>query len=68
MIAFPANPTTGQTYPPLTEPDIDGRRWRWTGSAWTAGLGTDTLNTRRRFVPSGSLPGSVDLYATITVA
>ena len=36
MIAFPANPTTGQTYPPLTEPDIDGRRWRWTGSAWSA--------------------------------
>ena len=40
----------------------------WTGSAWTAGLGSDTLNTRRRFVPSGSLPGSVDLYATITTA
>jgi hypothetical protein len=40
----------------------------WTGSAWAAGLGTDTLNTRRRFVPSGSLPGSVDLYAKITVA
>ena len=40
----------------------------WTGSAWAAGLGTDVVGTRRRFVPSGSLPGSVDLYATITVA
>lgn len=40
----------------------------WDGGAWVAGLGTDTLNTRRRFVPSGSLPGSVDLYAKITVA
>lgn len=40
----------------------------WTGSAWAAGLGSDVVNTRRRFVPSGSLPGSVALYATITVA
>ena len=40
----------------------------WTGSAWTAGLGSDALNTRRRFVPTGSLPGGVDLYATLTVA
>ena len=39
----------------------------WNGSAWTAGLGSDTLSTRRRFVPSGSLPGSVDLYAKIIV-
>jgi len=34
MIAFPANPTVGQIYPPLTSAAIDGRRWRWTGSAW----------------------------------
>lgn len=40
----------------------------WNGSAWTAGLGTDTVGLRRRFVPSGSLPGSVDLYAKITIA
>ena len=40
----------------------------WTGSAWASGLGTDVVGTRRRFVPSGSLPGSVDLYATITIA
>lgn len=40
----------------------------WTGSAWTAGLGSDVVGTRRRFVPSGSLPGSVDLYAKIVVA
>lgn len=39
----------------------------WNGAAWTAGLGTDVVGTRRRFVPSGSLPGSVDLYATITI-
>jgi hypothetical protein len=40
----------------------------WNGTAWTAGLGTDVVGTRRRFVPSGSLPGSVDLYAKIVVA
>ena len=40
----------------------------WNGSAWVAGLGADTVGRRRRFVPSGSLPGSVDLYAAIQVA
>jgi hypothetical protein len=40
----------------------------WTGSAWTAGLGSNTVGTRRRFVPSGSLPGGIDLYAKLTVA
>jgi len=40
----------------------------WTGSAWAAGLGSDAIDTRRRFVPSGSLPGGVDLYAKLTVA
>lgn len=40
----------------------------WTGSAWVAGLGTNTVGTRRRFVPSGSLPGGVDLYAKVKVA
>lgn len=40
----------------------------WNGSSWTSGLGTDVVGTRRRFVPSGSLPGSVDLYAKITIA
>lgn len=40
----------------------------WNGTAWTNGLGPDTIDTRRRFVPSGSLPGGVDLYAKIKVA
>lgn len=40
----------------------------WTGSAWAAGLGSDAVGTRRRFVPSGSLPGGVDLYAKVKVA
>jgi hypothetical protein len=40
----------------------------WNGSAWVAGLGADTVGRRRRFVPSGSLPGGVDLYAKLTVA
>lgn len=39
----------------------------YSGAAWYTGVGADSLNTRRRFVPSGSLPGSVDLYATIDV-
>lgn len=40
----------------------------WTGSVWSNGLGPNTINTRRRFVPSGSLPGGIDLYAKVTVA
>lgn len=40
----------------------------WTGSAWAAGLGSNVVGTRRRFVPTGSLPGSVDLYAKIIVS
>lgn len=39
----------------------------WNGTAWTAGLGSDTVGTRRRFVPSGSVP-AVNLYAKIVVA
>ena len=37
-------------------------------STWVAGLGGDSIGTRRRFVPTGSLPSGVNLYATITVA
>jgi len=40
----------------------------WNGSAWDSGIGADTVGRRRRFVPSGSLPGGVDLYAKLTVA
>jgi hypothetical protein len=40
----------------------------WDGSTWVNGLGSNTIGTRRRFVPSGSIPGSVDLYAKIIVA
>jgi hypothetical protein len=40
----------------------------WNGSAWAGGLGSNTLGARRRFVPSGSLPGSIDLYAKIIVS
>jgi len=40
----------------------------WNGSAWVAGLGSDAVGTKRRFVPTGSLPSGVDLIAEITVA
>jgi hypothetical protein len=40
----------------------------WNGSAWDSGIGSDTVGRRRRFVPTGSLPSGVDLYAKITVA
>jgi hypothetical protein len=39
----------------------------WNGSAWVSGIGADTIGRRRRFVPTGSLPSGVDLYATLTV-
>ena len=38
----------------------------WDGSAWIAGLGANTIGTRRRFVPSAGLPVGVDVYAKIT--
>lgn len=40
----------------------------WNGSSWAAGLGSDAVGTRRRFVPTGSLPAGVELYARILVA
>lgn len=40
----------------------------WNGSSWVAGLGADTVGRRRRFVPTGSLPAGVDLYAKLSVA
>jgi hypothetical protein len=46
----------------------NGAFQHWSGSAWVAGLGPDTVGTRRRFVPSGSLPAGVELYARIGVA
>jgi hypothetical protein len=39
----------------------------WTGSAWAAGIGPNTIATRRRFVPSAGLPASTDVYAKITI-
>jgi hypothetical protein len=46
----------------------NGNFQHWNGSAWVNGLGSDAVGTRRRFVPTGSLPSGVDLYATLTVA
>ena len=40
----------------------------WTGSAWVAGLGPNTITTRRRFVPTAGLPAGVDVYAKITTS
>jgi len=39
----------------------------WTGAAWAAGLGSDAVNQRRRFVPSSGLPASTNVYAKIQV-
>ena len=39
----------------------------WDGSEWTAGLGSNTVSTRRRFRPTSSLPGGIDLYGILTV-
>lgn len=39
----------------------------WTGAAWAAGLGSDSVNQRRRFVPSSGLPASTNVYAKIKV-
>jgi hypothetical protein len=39
----------------------------WTGAAWAAGLGSDAVGQRRRFVPSSGLPASTNVYAKIKV-
>lgn len=39
----------------------------WNGSAWTAGLGSNISGSRRRFRPTSSLPGGIDLYAILSV-
>lgn len=37
----------------------------WTGAAWAAGLGTNTVGIRRRFRPTAGLPTGTDVYAKI---
>jgi hypothetical protein len=37
----------------------------WSGSAWVAGNGTDTVGLRRRFRPTAGLPTNVDVYAKL---
>jgi len=39
----------------------------WNGGSWAAGLGSDTIGQRRRFVPSSGLPSSTNVYAKIKV-
>jgi hypothetical protein len=39
----------------------------WDGSSWTSGLGTDTINIRRRFRPTTFLPTGVNVYARLKV-
>lgn len=39
----------------------------WTGSAWSAGLGADTIGVRRRFRPTAGLPSGVEVYAKISL-
>jgi hypothetical protein len=38
----------------------------WDGDSWENGLGTDTLNLRRRFVPTAGLPTGVDIYVKLS--
>ena len=45
----------------------NGQYQFWSGSTWNLGLSGDNIGTRRRFVPTGSLPGGVDLFAKLIV-
>ena len=40
----------------------------WDGDSWENGISTDTLNLRRRFVPSAGLPAGVDIYVKLSTA
>ncbi len=39
----------------------------WNGATWVAGLGTDTIDMRRRFVPSSGLTSGEDIYIKISL-
>lgn len=39
----------------------------WNGSAWTAGISSDSVGLRRRFRPTAGLPSGVNVYAKIKV-
>lgn len=39
----------------------------WNGSNWIQGLGENLVTTRRRFRPTSSLPGGIDLYAILAI-
>lgn len=47
---------------------INGVWEYWTGSAWTAGLGSNAISVRRRFVPTAGLPVGVDVYAKVVAS
>lgn len=38
----------------------------WNGSTWAAGLGPNTIGTRRRFVPTAGLPSNVYVYTKVS--
>jgi hypothetical protein len=40
----------------------------YNGVTWVSGLGNNEVGVRRRFRPTSSLPGGVDLYATLSVS
>jgi len=40
----------------------------YNGSTWVSGIGSNTVGTRRRFRPTSSLPGGVNLYAILSVS
>lgn len=50
-----------------SDDDLLGVFQYWDGTSWEDGVGPNTIGTRRRFVPSNSLPGGVDIYATLQV-
>jgi hypothetical protein len=53
------------------EQDSDGTAFGvfeyWDGVTWSAGLGSNLAGTRRRFRPTSSLPGGINLYAVLFV-
>ena len=56
MIAFPNNPTLNEIYPPTDQPAINGRRWKFNGTAWDAipiaPAWSDITGTPTEFAPA----------------
>jgi hypothetical protein len=67
-IRYYRSDTNGLVLTQASSGTTNGEFQYWDGDSWEAGLGPDTIGTRRRFVPSAGLPSGTDVYVKIEAA